>query len=514
MSASLRLILGDQLTLSLPVVEDATKTRDIFLLAEVREEATYVKHHKLKIAFLFSAMRHFAEELKDRGYQVEYCRYDDDDNQGSLLKQLKHTLEKHPSLDSVIVTEPGEYRLQQSMQQWSNQLGVPVNVLDDPRFLSSPEDFSQWAEGRKQLRMEFFYREMRKRYKILMDDDSPVGGKWNYDSQNREPMPADQKVPEPKTFAPDDITNSVIALVKKEFDDHFGDIDNFYFAVTREQALHVLDTFIDERLPTFGKYQDAMVEGKPWLYHSHLSFYINCGLLTPKEVILRAETAYYEEKAPLNSAEGFIRQILGWREFVRGFYWHFMPDLAKDNYFSNNRSLPSFFWDGYTNMNCMRQCITETKNNAYAHHIQRLMVIGNFCLLTGLNPQEVQEWYLLVYADAYEWVELPNVAGMILYADGGNLASKPYIASGSYINKMSNYCKNCGYKVSKKSGDDACPFNYLYWRFIDEHEDKLRDNHRMAMIYRTYEKMSQDKLDAARQSAAIFLQRLSKDEEV
>ncbi len=514
MSANLRLILGDQLTMSLPIIEDATKSRDVFLLAEVKEEASYVKHHKLKIAFLFSAMRHFAEELKSKGYQVEYCKYDDQHNQGSLLKQVKYTLQQHDELDAVIVTEPGEYRLQQSMMQWANQLGTPVNVLDDPRFLSSREDFAQWAEGRKQLRMEFFYREMRKRYKVLMDDDTPVGGKWNYDAQNRESMPADHKVPEPKVFEPDEITQDVIQLVKTEFADHFGDIDNFYFAVTRSEALSVLRTFIEERLPTFGKYQDAMVEGKPWLYHSHLSFYINCGLLTPKEVIERAETAYHEDNLPLNSVEGFIRQILGWREFVRGFYWYYMPGLASDNYFSNNRSLPSFFWDGYTNMNCLRQCISETKNNAYAHHIQRLMVIGNFCLLTGLNPQQVQEWYLLVYADAYEWVELPNVAGMILYADGGNLASKPYIASGSYINKMSNYCKNCGYKVSKKSGEDACPFNYLYWRFIDEHESKLRDNHRMAMIYRTYDKMSQEKLDAARQSAAVFLQKLTKNEEV
>lgn len=514
MSASLRLILGDQLTMSLPIIEDATKSRDVFLLAEVKEEASYVKHHKLKIAFLFSAMRHFAEELKSKGYQVEYCKYDDQHNQGSLLKQVKYTLQQHDELDAVVVTEPGEYRLQQSMMQWANQLGTPVNVLDDPRFLSSREDFAQWAEGRKQLRMEFFYREMRKRYKVLMDDDTPVGGKWNYDAQNRESMPADHTVPEPKVFEPDEITQDVVQLVKTEFADHFGDIDNFYFAVTRSQALSVLRTFIEERLPTFGKYQDAMVEGKPWLYHSHLSFYINCGLLTPKEVIERAETAYHEDNLPLNSVEGFIRQILGWREFVRGFYWYYMPGLASDNYFSNNRSLPSFFWDGYTNMNCLRQCISETKNNAYAHHIQRLMVIGNFCLLTGLNPQQVQEWYLLVYADAYEWVELPNVAGMILYADGGNLASKPYIASGSYINKMSNYCKNCGYKVSKKSGEDACPFNYLYWRFIDEHESKLRDNHRMAMIYRTYDKMSQEKLDAARQSAAVFLQKLTKNEEV
>ncbi|MCU7554153.1 cryptochrome/photolyase family protein [Alteromonas sp. ASW11-19] len=514
MSASLRLILGDQLTASLPIIEEADQSRDVFLLAEVREEATYVKHHKLKIAFLFSAMRHFAEQLTSDGFKVVYCRYDDSENQGSLLQQVKHTLSENSELSEVMVTEPGEYRLQQSMYQWEYQLGFPVTVLEDPRFFSTPEDFTQWAKGRKQLRMEFFYREMRKRYHVLMDGDAPVGGKWNYDAQNREPMPASEQVPAPCTFNPDPITRDVIELVEQHFPDHFGDTKNFYFAVTREQALEVLDTFINERLPTFGKYQDAMVEGKPWLYHSHISFYINCGLLMPKEVIERAQNAYYNDGAPLNSAEGFIRQVLGWREFVRGFYWHFMPQLKSENFFNHHRKLPAFFWTGETNMNCLRQCIKETRDNAYAHHIQRLMVLGNFCQLTGLSPQEVQEWYLLVYADAYEWVELPNVAGMVLFADGGNLASKPYISSGSYINKMSDYCKNCGYKVTKKVGDDACPFNYLYWRFIDEHEDKLRSNHRMAMMYRTYDKMTQEKLDATRTSAAIFLQKLSKDEEV
>ena len=257
-----------------------------------------------------------------------------------------------------------------------------------------------------------------------------------------------------------------------------------------------------------------MVEGKPWLYHSHIAFYLNCGLLTPKEAIHAAEQAYHAGQVPLNSAEGFIRQILGWREYVRGFYWHFMPNLKTDNYFNNSRALPSFFWDAQTNMNCMRQCIKETQQNAYAHHIQRLMVIGNFSLLTELSPEEVQAWYLLVYADAYEWVELPNVAGMILYSDGGNLASKPYVASGSYINKMSNYCKNCGYQVSKKTGPKACPFNYLYWHFIDKHKEKLSNNHRMTMIYKTYGRMKEENIETMKQDASTFLTKLTKNEEV
>ncbi|GGW88572.1 cryptochrome/photolyase family protein [Alteromonas halophila] len=509
----LRLILGDQLTHTLPVLTDAVKSKDLVLMAEVREEATYVPHHKKKIAFLFSAMRHFAVELRDEGYTVDYVDYRNEDNQGSLLEQVKYQLKQH-NLNKVVVTEPGEHRLKQSMAQWSNVLGVDVDILPDNRFLATPDDFSRWAEGRKQLRMEFFYREMRRRYSVLMDGDKPIGGKWNYDEQNRKPMPETHKVPSPTTFEPDELTKEVLKLVEDEFDDHFGQLTPFSMAVTRKQALQVLNEFIEKRLPDFGQYQDAMVEGKPWLYHSHLSFHINCGLLTPKEVIMAAEQAYHAGTAPLNSAEGFIRQILGWREYVRGFYWHFMPSLKSDNYFHHDRALPAFFWDARTNMNCMRQCIKETRDHAYAHHIQRLMVLGNFCLLTGLSPAAVQEWYLLVYADAYEWVELPNVAGMILYSDGGNLASKPYVSSGSYINKMSNYCKNCGYKVSKKTGEDACPFNYLYWRFIDAHSERLRGNPRMGMIYKTFDRMSDDKIQTMRDDGARFLARLSRNEEV
>lgn len=511
--AALRLILGDQLTHTLPVITDATKSQDRLLMAEVREEATYVPHHKKKIAFVFSAMRHFAAELKDDGYAVDYVHYDDAHNQGSLLSQVKHHVKKH-QLDKVIVTAPGEYRLKKSMEQWAAEIGVDVDVLPDTRFLATPEEFSDWAEGKKQLRMEFFYREMRRKHGVLMEGSDPVGGKWNYDEQNREPMPATHKVPDPTEFEPDEETQNVLTLVASAFGDHFGELRPFRMAVTRDQALTVLNVFIEQRLPNFGKYQDAMVEGKPWMYHSHLAFYINNGLLTPKEVISAAEQAYHAGTAPLNSVEGFIRQILGWREYVRGFYWHFMPSLKTDNYFNHDRALPDFFWDAQTNMNCLRQCIKETRDHAYAHHIQRLMVLGNFCLLTGLSPAAVQEWYLLVYADAYEWVELPNVAGMILYSDGGNLASKPYVSSGSYINKMSNYCKNCGYKVSKKTGQGACPFNYLYWRFIDANSERLRNNPRMGLIYKTYDRMSDEKLHAMREDAATFLTKLSKNEEV
>ncbi|WP_137166924.1 cryptochrome/photolyase family protein [Salinimonas lutimaris] len=513
MSGTLRLILGDQLTDDLPAITDAVKSRDIILLAEVREEATYVKHHKKKIAFLFSAMRHFAQELQSQGYTVRYRYYDDKDNQGSLLGEVKRALDEL-KLDNVVTTAPGEYRLMKSMQQWEHQLGKPVTINQDTRFYATPTEFSEWAEGRKSLRMEFFYREMRKKTGILMQDGGPIGGQWNFDAKNRESLPASVQPPSPSMFEPDDITLEVIELVKTEFSDHFGDIDEFHYAVTRQQALEVLNTFIDERLPDFGRYQDAMRNNAPWLFHSHLSFYINCGLLSPQEVVEQAELAYHSGSAPLNSVEGFIRQILGWREFVRGFYWHYMPGLQSDNYFGATRNLPEFFWDGYTNMNCMRQCITDTKNHAYAHHIQRLMVLGNFSLLCELSPEQVQQWYLLVYADAYEWVELPNVAGMILFADGGNLASKPYVASGSYINKMSDYCKNCGYSVSKKTGEKACPFNYLYWRFLDAHQDKLRKNPRMGLVYKSYDRMDAQKIETMRSDGQKFLTKITNNEEV
>lgn len=513
MSGNLRLILGDQLTDDLPILADMDKDTDTVLMAEVNEEATYVKHHKQKLVLVFSAMRHFAKQLEEQGVTVRYRKIDADNNQGSLLNETRLALDE-TGLESVVVTAPGEYRLLNSLYQWENQLGVPVSILDDTRFYSTPKAFSKWAEGRKTLRMEFFYREMRKKTGILMEEGKPAGGQWNYDEKNREALPADKTVPEPSRFEPDDITQEVIDLVRERFADHFGDLNSFHYAVTREQALEVLNTFIEQRLPDFGRYQDAMRHNKPWLFHSHLSFYLNCGLLTAHEVIDQALAAWHAGEAPLNSVEGFIRQILGWREFVRGFYWHFMPQLQSDNFFNAKRDLPAFFWDGYTNMNCMRQCITDTKNNAYAHHIQRLMVIGNFALLTELDPQQVQQWYLLVYADAYEWVELPNVSAMILFADGGNLASKPYAASGSYINKMSDYCKHCGYSVSKQTGEKACPFNYLYWRFLDAHKDKLQDNPRMGLVYNSHARMKAEKLQAMRDDGAEFLRKISNDEEV
>lgn len=504
MAGVLRLVLGDQLSRELSSLKGCNKSQDKILLAEVREEATYVKHHKKKIVLLFSAMRHFAKALSEDGYDVIYRRYNDESNQGSLLNEVKHACSQH-SFDRVIVTFPGEYRVLKSMQQWQNQLGIPVEICDDDRFIATLEQFSEWADGRKQWRMEYFYREMRKLTGLLMEGDKPIGGKWNYDQDNRKSLPADVSPPKPYTVSPDDITSEVIELVEAEFENHMGEAKDFNYAVTRDEALKVLDQFIDQRFNQFGDYQDAMREGNVWLFHSHLSYYLNCGLLLPMEVMKAAEQAYFDGTAPLNAVEGFIRQILGWREYVRGFYWHCMPGLKQENYFNHQRKLPDFYWSGHTNMNCMRQCIGDTKRHAYAHHIQRLMVIGNFSLLAGLSVAEVNEWYLLVYADAFEWVEMPNVSGMILFADGGNLASKPYVASGQYINRMSDYCKNCGYAVSKKTGKNACPFNYLYWDFLIKHRDKLSKNHRMGLIYKSLDRMSTETIDAMQAQAEQLL---------
>lgn len=497
-------IMGDQLSHSLSSLADVEVGKDLVWMCEVRSEATRIKHHKKKIAFIFSAMRHFAEELKEKGHKVHYTKYTDSENGGSFSDEVARALEKH-SIDRILVTAPSEYAVMQEVKGWDEKFEVEVEICPDNRFLCTTETFAKWAKGRKQLRMEYFYREMRREHTILMDGDEPVGGQWNYDSENRKPPKAGLEIPQTYIGRTDAITKEVLELVDEAFADHFGDLEPFNFAVTADQARYALRKFIDERLSNFGDYQDAMLQGEPWMYHSHLSFYLNCGLLTAKECIEAAEAAYREKQAPLNAVEGFIRQILGWREYVRGLYWLKMPEYAEMNHLKAKRSLPDFFWTAKTEMNCLHQCIRETKENAYAHHIQRLMVIGNFALLAGLSPNEVNEWYWIVYADAYQWVELPNVSGMILFADGGLLASKPYAASGAYINKMSNYCKECRYSVSKKNGPDACPFNYLYWEFLIQHKDDLQENPRMAMIYRTLAKMSSKKIETIREDSRKFL---------
>ncbi|MBI1233164.1 MAG: cryptochrome/photolyase family protein [Alphaproteobacteria bacterium] len=503
----LRLILGDQLDPHIAALKDADKDADLILMAEVMEEATYVRHHKKKIAFLFSAMRHFAGELEEKGYRVRYVRLDAAGNSGSLKGEVARAL-KEGSFERVVVTEPGEYRLKAGMDTWSDALGLPVEIREDDRFICSHEDFRNWARGRQRLTMEYFYREMRRKTGLLMKGDKPEGGQWNYDKENRKPPKDGLDFPRRVTRIPDDTTKAVLDLVAERFADHPGDLEPFGFAVTREEAMRERDAFMEKALPYFGDYQDAMVAGEPWLYHSVLSLYMNCGLLDPRDVCERAEQAYRDGHAPLNAVEGFIRQILGWREYVRGLYWLKMPDYAESNFLMAQHKLPDFYWTGETDMACLADAIGTTLKHAYAHHIQRLTITGAFALLVGIRPSEVEDWYLLVYADAYEWVELPNTHGMALFADGGLMATKPYAVSGSYINKMSNYCGSCAYSVKDRTGKKACPFNYLYWDFLARNEERLKGNHRLAMPYRTLEKMDPEQVEAMRAEARRFLDAL------
>ena len=502
--AQLLLVMGDQLSRDLASLQSADPASDIIVMGELSQEATSVRHHKQKIALIFSAMRHFANEREQEGFTV-YYQYYDQDNGAADFDQLCRNAAERSGISSLTMTKASEYRVVAWQEAFSAAWDGVVTVLEDDRFLATREDFSRWAEGKKQLRMEFFYREMRRKYNILLENDKPVGGQWNYDAENRKPPKTGLIIPAKTTFAPDEITTDVLTVVEAYFGDHFGMADSFSLAVTRSQALEVLECFITERLPDFGTYQDAMISDEPFMYHAHIGAYLNIGLLTPLEVIQRVEHAYHAGQAPLNAAEGFIRQILGWREYIRGIYWHLMPDYAAMNALNAVRPLPAFFWDGKSDMRCLSQSIGQTITHAYAHHIQRLMIIGNFSLLAGLAPKEVNEWFLIVYNDAFEWVEMPNVSGMVLFADDGVVASKPYAAGGNYIDKMSDYCKGCHYKVKEKTGDEACPFNYLYWDFLWRHEDKLRGNPRLGMIYRTADKMSDEKRDAIRSSSEKFL---------
>jgi len=500
-------ILGDQLSRNLSSLAGRSPADTRILMMEVWDEATYVKHHKQKIVLIFSAMRHFAAELRAEGWQVDYVRLDDPENTGSFTGEVARAAARHTPSE-VRVTENGEWRVAQAMGEWEGRLPCPVSILPDTRFIASHADFRRFAEGRKHLTMEYFYREMRRKTGLLMEGDKPTGDVWNLDAENREPPKAGLRAPPAPKFAPDAITQEVIALVGARFADHFGDLEPFGWPVTRAEALEAAEAFFARRLALFGPFQDAMVHGEDDLYHSMLSTSLNIGLLDPLELCQRAEAEYRAGRAPLNSVEGFIRQIIGWREYVRGFYWHQMPALAEANELAAHRPLPEFFWTGKTDMRCLADCIRTTREDAHAHHIQRLMVLGNFCLIAGIDPQAVADWYLAVYADAFEWVELPNVAGMVLYADGGRLATKPYAASGNYINKMSNYCSGCRYKVAQKTGPNACPFNPLYWHFMDRNRGRLESNHRIGRIYATWDRMDETKRAEYLESAENFLDSL------
>jgi deoxyribodipyrimidine photolyase-related protein len=500
----LRVVLGDQLSPDLSALDGLDPAADVVLLAEVTGECTYVRHHKQKIVLVLSAMRHFADGLAARGVRVDHVRLDDPANTGTLSGEVARAVARHRP-EGIIATFPGEYRVLADMRGWEEATGLPVDIRDDTRFLCDLGWFQRWVQGRRQLRMEFFYREMRRVSGLLMDGEAPAGGQWNYDAENRRRLAPGVAPPPPRRFAPDATTRAVMALVEQRFPDHFGTLEAFAWPVTAAQARQALADFVAHRLARFGDYQDAMASGEPVLFHALVSTSLNIGLLSPRECCEAAEAAYRAGGAPLNAVEGFIRQILGWREYVRGIYWLKMPGYAGLNALEATRPLPWFWWSGETRMNCLGQTVRQTRDLAYAHHIQRLMVTGNFALLAGLDPVQVNEWYMAVYADAYEWVELPNTHGMATHADGGIMASKPYAASGAYINRMSDYCRGCAYDVKAATGPDACPFNALYWDFIARHESRFAGNNRMAMPLRAMRRMPPEKLAGLRAQAAAFL---------
>jgi deoxyribodipyrimidine photolyase-related protein len=503
MVTRLVLILGDQLSMDIAALRSADPAHDVVVMAEVRAEGTYVPHHPQKIVMILSAMRHFADDLRAAGWTVAYSQLDDPDNTQSIPGELLRRAGEHGATE-VLATRPGEWRLITAL----DELPLPVRQLADDRFICSDAEFAAWAEGRKQLRMEWFYREMRRKTGLLMDGAQPTGGQWNFDHDNRKAAKPDLLRPKPPRFAPDAITTEVMELVEAQFPAHFGQMRPFGWAVTRGDALAALAHFISQSLPRFGDEQDAMLAGDPTLSHALISPYLNIGLLAPLEVCDAAAAALAAGRAPINAVEGFIRQIIGWREFVRGIYMLHGPGYADQNALGADRALPAVYWGAKTNMACMGHAVAQTRDLAYAHHIQRLMVTGLFGLIAGVSPQALHQWYLAVYIDAFEWVEAPNTIGMSQFADGGVLGSKPYAASGAYIDRMSDYCKDCRYKVADKTGPDACPFNLLYWHFLLRHRERFAVNPRMAQMYRIWDKMDTARKDATLRDADAFLARL------
>ncbi len=503
------LVLGDQLSPSLSALREGDRARDTVVMAEVADEAGYVPHHPKKIALIFAAMRKFAARLEAEGWQVRYTRLDDPGNSGTIVGELLRRAAEVGATE-VLATEPGEWRLIAALED----APLPVHQFQDDRFLASHAAFEAWAAGRKQLRMEYFYREMRRKTGLLMAGDAPAGGKWNFDHENRKPAPGEVEFDGPLRFAPDAVVEEVLDLVAARFGDNFGDLRPFWFATDADQARAQLAHFIAYGLPKFGDYQDAMLSEHRFLYHGLISFYLNIGLLDPLEVCCAAERAYEEGAAPINAVEGFIRQIIGWREYIRGIYFLEGPDYTARNGLGHSRPLPALYWGGETKMACLSKAVEQTRAEAYAHHIQRLMVTGNFALLAGVDPRAVHEWYLAVYADAFEWVEAPNTIGMSQFADGGVVASKPYVSSGAYINRMSDYCKGCAYKVAQRTGAEACPFNLLYWHFLIRHRARFEGNPRMAQMYRTFDRMDAGRRETVLAEAEAFLTRLDAGEVV
>jgi deoxyribodipyrimidine photolyase-related protein len=501
------IVLGDQLDLDAAAFDGFDAAQDAVWMAEVVEESTHVWSSQPRIALFLSAMRHFAQALRSAGRPLHYQRLDDAGARVTLADALHAAIERlQPK--TLVMTAPGDARVLASLRAVAQAHGLVLDIREDRHFFSPVRAFAAHAKGRKQLRMEYFYREMRREHRVLMDGDEPCGGQWNFDADNREAFgkggPTD--VPARARFEPDVITREVIALVRTRFAKHPGSLDSFAWAVTREHALIALQRFIDERLEHFGRWQDALWPKQPWLWHSHLSAALNLKLLTAREVVHAAEAAYRAGRVPLPSAEGFIRQILGWREYVRGIYWTQMPEYVERNALDAQEPLPAFYWDAKTGMACLADAIGQTLEHGYAHHIQRLMVTGLYALLLGVHPKRVHEWYLAVYVDAVEWVELPNTLGMSQAGDGGLMASKPYIASGKYIERQAggSLCAQCKYKPGERTGERACPFTTLYWDFLSRHEAMLAKNPRTVMQVKNLARVSADERRRVAERAAAI----------
>jgi deoxyribodipyrimidine photolyase-related protein len=509
MSKTVRLILGDQLNSNhswFKTVDDSV----VYVMMEVRSETDYAKHHIQKVVGFFAAMQAFYNDLKAKNHQAIYIYLNDEDNLQSFDKNIQSLIAKH-QFTHFEYQQPDEFRLDELLKKFCSTISIGTSVVDSEHFYTTRTDLADFFEGKKTFILENFYRMLRKKHDVLMEGGQPLTGKWNYDSENRKKLPKNHKPTAPLVFANN--VSEILEEVNKTDIQTIGTIDAaaFVWQINRKQSLELLDFFIDECLHLFGSYQDAMTPNEWSLYHSRLSFSMNIKMISPKEVIDKAIEAYQAnpDKIEYNQLEGFVRQIIGWREYMRGIYWLQMPEYASMNFFNNQEKLPDWFWTGKTKMNCLKDAINQSLNFAYAHHIQRLMITGNFALLAGVHPDEIDAWYLGIYIDAIEWVEITNTRGMSQFADGGIVGTKPYVSSASYIDKMSHYCGSCFYKKEVKTGDKACPFNSLYWNFYDKNEDKLGKNPRIGMMYNVWRKMKPEAQSALLEQADYYLKNIN-----
>jgi deoxyribodipyrimidine photolyase-related protein len=509
MKKTLRLILGDQLNRNhswFKSVDDSVT----YVMMEIRTETDYAKHHIQKVVGIFAAMQNFANQLKSNNHNLIYLHLNDENNLQSFQDNIQNLISEH-EFNHFEYQLPDEYRVDQDLIELCNTISIPSKSVDSEHFFTSRNELGDFFQGKKTFLMESFYRAMRKKHAVLMDGDQPLTGKWNYDSDNRKKLPKDHKPTSPLVF--DNDVSEILFEINKTDIKTIGSIDanHFLWPINREQSLELLDFFATECLSLFGSFQDAMTPNEWSIYHSRISFSMNIKLISPKEVIDRVTLEWQKrsDEIEYHQLEGFVRQIIGWREYMRGIYWNQMPDYATLNYFNNSDKLPSWFWTGTTKMNCLKEAINQSLNYGYAHHIQRLMITGNFALLAGVHPDEIDAWYLGIYIDAFEWVQITNTRGMSQFADGGIVGTKPYVSSASYIDKMSNYCGSCYYKKAIKTGDKACPFNSLYWNFYDKNESKLAKNHRIGMMYNVWRKMKPEDKTALLEQADYYLKSIN-----